>query len=79
MQIPNIDSNQAPAHASMKGLSTPTKALALHRGLYVGLRLDGRVRASGAGAPPWQVMLLIEYSVMSCIVMKCAAMQCNVV
>lgn len=22
-------------------------------GLYVGLRLDGRVRASGTGAPPW--------------------------
>ena len=24
------------------------------RGLYISLRLDGRVRASGAGAPPWQ-------------------------
>eukprot|EP00892_Ulva_mutabilis_P005086 jgi/Ulvmu1/294/UM001_0298.1 len=24
-------------------------------GLYVGLRLDGRVRASGAGAPPWSI------------------------
>jgi hypothetical protein len=23
------------------------------RGLYVGLRLDGRVRASGMGQPPW--------------------------
>lgn len=23
------------------------------RGLYVGLRLDGRVRASGKGSPPW--------------------------
>lgn len=23
------------------------------RGLYVGLRLDGRVRASGMGCPPW--------------------------
>lgn len=23
------------------------------RGLYVGLRLDGRVRASGKGCPPW--------------------------
>ena len=23
-------------------------------GLYVGLRLDGRVRASGKGMPPWQ-------------------------
>eukprot|EP00882_Tetradesmus_deserticola_P021579 GHRQ01023360.1.p1 GENE.GHRQ01023360.1~~GHRQ01023360.1.p1 ORF type:complete len:202 (+),score=42.16 GHRQ01023360.1:71-676(+) len=25
----------------------------LERGLYVGLRLDGRVRASGMGQPPW--------------------------
>ncbi len=24
------------------------------RGLYVGLRLDGRVRASGKGCPPWR-------------------------
>eukprot|EP00951_Prasinocladus_malaysianus_P044123 scaffold562715_cov53-Prasinocladus_malaysianus.AAC.1 len=23
-------------------------------GLYIGLRLDGRVRASGKGSPPWQ-------------------------
>lgn len=23
------------------------------RGLYVGLRMDGRVRASGSGCPPW--------------------------
>lgn len=25
-------------------------------GLYVGLRLDGRVRASGAGCPPWSII-----------------------
>lgn len=25
------------------------------RGLYVGLRLDGRVRASGEGMPPWSI------------------------
>lgn len=37
-----------------------SKQLALTRratpegGLYVGLRLDGRVRASGMGAPPWE-------------------------
>ena len=24
------------------------------KGLYVGLRLDGRVRASGVGSPPYQ-------------------------
>ena len=24
------------------------------RGLYVGLRLDGRVRASGKGCPSWE-------------------------
>lgn len=23
------------------------------KGLYVGLRIDGRVRASGTGTPPW--------------------------
>lgn len=26
----------------------------IESGLYVGLRLDGRVRASGKGCPPWQ-------------------------
>lgn len=26
----------------------------LERGLYVSLRLDGRVRGSGLGPPPWQ-------------------------
>jgi len=26
----------------------------LDKGLYVGLRLDGRVRASGTGCPPWE-------------------------
>ena len=30
----------------------------LDRGLYVGLRLDGRVRASGTGCPPWQKFAL---------------------
>lgn len=25
----------------------------LENGLYIGLRLDGRVRASGTGPPPW--------------------------
>ncbi len=25
------------------------------KGLYIGLRLDGRVRASGTGQPPWQM------------------------
>ena len=25
----------------------------LDKGLYVSLRLDGRVRASGTGTPPW--------------------------
>jgi len=25
------------------------------QGLYVGLRLDGRVRASGRGCPPWDI------------------------
>lgn len=24
------------------------------KGLYISLRLDGRVRASGTGSPPWQ-------------------------
>lgn len=27
----------------------------LSKGLYVGLRLDGRVRASGTGCPPWPI------------------------
>lgn len=27
----------------------------LDNGLYVGLRLDGRVRASGMGCPPWGI------------------------
>ena len=27
----------------------------LDKGLYIGLRLDGRVRASGSGIPPWQI------------------------
>ena len=27
------------------------------KGLYVGLRLDGRVRASGTGSPNWQKMI----------------------
>ncbi len=26
------------------------------QGLYVSLRLDGRVRASGVGQPPWQIL-----------------------
>jgi hypothetical protein len=26
------------------------------KGLYVSLRLDGRVRGSGSGAPPWGVL-----------------------
>jgi hypothetical protein len=30
----------------------------LDRGLYVGLRLDGRVRASGTGVPPWDVFAM---------------------
>jgi hypothetical protein len=30
------------------------KAGTTERGFYVGLRLDGRVRASGLGAPPWE-------------------------
>ena len=30
----------------------------LDRGLYVGLRLDGRVRASGTGCPPWRKFAL---------------------
>jgi hypothetical protein len=33
-------------------LSLSAKATS-ERGLYVGLRIDGRVRASGQGAPPW--------------------------
>jgi hypothetical protein len=33
-------------------LALATKATS-DRGLYVGLRLDGRVRASGMGQPPW--------------------------
>lgn len=30
----------------------------LDRGLFIGLRLDGRVRASGTGCPPWQKFAL---------------------
>lgn len=30
----------------------------LDKGLFVGLRLDGRVRASGTGTPPWQKFAL---------------------
>ncbi|CAD7701335.1 unnamed protein product [Ostreobium quekettii] len=30
-----------------------TSGVSSANGLYVGLRMDGRVRASGAGAPPW--------------------------
>ncbi len=29
----------------------------IDRGLYISLRLDGRVRASGLGAPPWQRLI----------------------
>ena len=28
-------------------------AAGVERGLYVSLRLDGRVRGSGVGSPPW--------------------------
>jgi hypothetical protein len=29
------------------------KSASATQGLYVGLRMDGRVRASGQGCPPW--------------------------
>jgi hypothetical protein len=32
-----------------------TAGKSTEKGLYVGLRLDGRVRASGAGMPPWGI------------------------
>lgn len=29
----------------------------IDRGLYISLRLDGRVRGSGLGPPPWQRLI----------------------
>ena len=48
----------SPSFLTCAGAHAPAlQALAnapLDRGLYVGLRLDGRVRASGTGCPPWR-------------------------
>ena len=34
----------------------PPQLLASDALVYVSLRMDGRVRASGRGAPPWEVL-----------------------
>ena len=35
-----------------------TAGKSIDNGLYVGLRLDGRVRASGTGCPPWGIFAM---------------------
>jgi hypothetical protein len=44
-----------PTHPPMLtlGKKTLTNLQSSEKGLFVGLRLDGRVRASGQGMPPW--------------------------
>lgn len=58
LNLCNSVSRCDPHHAHPR-VSAPQEQLSLAKnarlagGLYVGLRLDGRVRASGMGCPPW--------------------------